>query len=300
MSYDYEDSFGNSRNSDGTFNGQSYLGDQFTQREAGVGIYDTPQTAAWKVEDKQRRDRERLEGLYSSAYVPSCHALGPSGSMSRSNGLGRTFVRGLLLTATIFVMLFGALWAYESRDRIPGQVEGWAVENSFRGQNFSPLSAYESFIPPKSRNLLPPTKKLIRDMVTTRMRPMSDVRRRKLGAVAWQCASDPTGECLEQARRAELAGGLITIQTGMEFLAYARSKGSAAATADLGLAHILFDAPSRARSLAQAEWEKGMRVVPNADRAKSLLDLSREAWPLRVSDLVSRLFAAANGLNKRV
>jgi len=220
--------------------------------------------------------------------------------MSHSNGLGRTFVRGLLVTATIFVMLIGAFWPHENRDRIRGQVEGSAVKSTLGGQNFAPLTAYESFIPPKSRTLLPPTKKVIRDMVKTRMHPMSDAHRRKLGFAAWQCASDPTGECLEQARRVELAGGLITIQTGVEFLAYARSKGSAAATADLGLAHILFDAPSRGRSLAQAEWEKGLQVVPNAGRAKSLLDLSRDAWPLRLSDLVSRLFTAVDGLNKRV
>lgn len=271
---DYEDSFGNTRNVDGTFTTYSGLGDQATQIGAGVGIYDSPETAYMKVEAERLRQKQRvgIGGYVSTEYVSTGH--------SRSSP---SLLKPVVAILGV-VLLIAALPALREIGNPSTAVKAWALEETFRDEAYAPFSAYAGFVPKNANIKGEPTKALIESLVATRGQSMSSPRRRILGASAWKCYSEKGHACIKAAASAAPAGATITFNAALDFLAYARTKGSQDAAADLGLLRLNNAAPAaplRALGLAQSAWKAGLHEAPPSPRAKLLLDKSETAWRMR-------------------
>lgn len=290
MSDDWD---GCNRNWDGTFNGAPGLPDTSAQRAAGVGPLDNYAIAAMRVEEQARHERHQRNGTLGSYYSARVGLPAePDSGVGVLDGL-RSLLLGSLAIAAIGVIFAGGTWVYQNRDRLVGEAEERALKSAFGDHGgFAPFEAYAEFVPRKARLEEPSTKKFIRELERTMSRPMSDPRRRALGAAAWKCVSERPS-CLGTATAAIPGGASITLAVAEQFLKHARSNGSLEAVADLGMTKIQFDAPIRARSLAQAEWEEGIAKAPGAKRAKALLAKSKDFWVFRLLDGVAKLATSA-------
>ena len=118
---------------------------------------------------------------------------------------------------------------------------------------------------------------------------MSDPKRFALVAAAWKCVLENTEKCLNGAAKAPAGRRSMMLEAAFVFLGAAQDRGHPEAAADAGLLYMnTFVYGPDGLYLARERWDKGIKINPNAVRARSLLRISN-SWSLRLAYWIGQI-----------
>jgi hypothetical protein len=276
----YDDDQGHFRTDSGQFGSgfmqANVVGSTAEQLRANVGHVDSLATAQAKVHSM--RSAAGLDPFTGRPRTP-LNYMGPTRTGRVVKWLFLFWL--LLMAGTIAYSAWKtSSWRQEYRTATH-VVEAWGLKKSIGDERIAGVAVYEKYaskgwatydIPPLELN------EKAKQLLAGDMRVL-DKAIGYWGPAAWKCLSE-NPNCLQQAGVLD-KGGRDIRRLGLEFLEFARKRGSPDAAADIGL-YLLYEGTTNgpATKLALRIWSEGVKENPEAIRAKRLLELARDSqWP---------------------